>query len=109
MYAISGTENVLTDQGGASQPGGTSGTALPTLRSVKTADRIVKGHTLYTVNVREMTIGIRVRIKESLIYMVDTVLREYKEMSDFLCQNAANSVDLSCFLWLLFGAGIVDG
>jgi hypothetical protein len=79
------------------QPGGTSGTALPTLRSVKTAGHIVKGHALYTANVREMTIGIRVRTKESLIYMVDTVLREYKEMSDFLCQNAANSVDFSCF------------
>jgi hypothetical protein len=62
-----GTEKVLTDQAGASQPVATLGTALPTLRSVKTAGQMVKGHALYTVNVRDATIGTSARMEDSLM------------------------------------------
>jgi hypothetical protein len=68
---IPGTENFLTEPAGAFQPVSTSGFALPTLRSVKTAGQIVKEQALCTSKVREATRETKARVKESLTSMCD--------------------------------------
>jgi hypothetical protein len=52
---LPGTLKVLAVKAPASHPVGTSGIALPTFKSVNTAGQIVKGHALYTVNLRPAT------------------------------------------------------